>query len=151
MSRGLPMNSRPNSSVVGPDNVAAFVAEPIVGATSGCVAADAGYFKAVRAICDRHGALLILDEIMSGMGRSGTQHVWEQEGVTPDLQAVAKGLGGGYVPLGALLVSGKVMERARTRAPARFFTATRSRHTRSLAPARWKSRRSSRRRVCSTM
>lgn len=95
---------------LGPDNVAAFVAEPIVGATSGCVAAEPGYFRAVREVCDRHGALLILDEIMSGMGRSGTQHVWEQEGVTPDLQAVAKGLGGGYVPLGALLVSRKVVD-----------------------------------------
>ncbi len=94
---------------LGPDKVIAFIAEPIVGATSGCVAAEPGYFKAVREICDRHGALLILDEIMSGMGRSGTQHVWEQEGITPDLQAVAKGLGAGYVPLGAMLVSRKVM------------------------------------------
>jgi adenosylmethionine-8-amino-7-oxononanoate aminotransferase len=99
---------------LGPENVAAFVAEPIVGATSGCVAAEPGYFKAVREICDRYGALLILDEIMSGMGRSGTQHVWEQEGITPDLQAVAKGLSGGYVPLGALLVSGKVMNALET-------------------------------------
>lgn len=95
---------------IGPDQVVGFIAEPIVGATSGCVAAEPGYFKGVREICDRHGALLILDEIMSGMGRSGTQHAWEQEGVTPDLQAVAKGLSGGYVPLGALLVSGKVMD-----------------------------------------
>ncbi len=94
---------------LGPDKVIAFIAEPIVGATSGCVAAEPGYFKAVREICDRHGALLILDEIMSGMGRSGTPHVWEQEGITPDLQSIAKGLGAGYVPLGAMLVSRKVM------------------------------------------
>jgi len=95
---------------IGPDRVIGFIAESIVGATSGCVTAEPGYFKAMRAVCDRHGALLILDEVMSGMGRSGTQHVWEQEGITPDIQAIAKGLGGGYVPIGAVLVSGKVMD-----------------------------------------
>lgn len=94
---------------VGAGTVIAFVAEPVVGATSGCVAAEPGYFQAVREVCDRHGALLILDEIMSGMGRCGTTHTWEQEGVTPDIQAVAKGLGAGYLPLGAMLVSRKVM------------------------------------------
>lgn len=94
---------------VGPDRVLAFIAEPIVGATSGCVAAEPGYFAAVREICDRHGALLILDEVMGGMGRCGTRHTWEQEAVTPDLQAVAKGLGAGYLPLGAMLVSERVV------------------------------------------
>lgn len=94
---------------VGAGRVIAFVAEPVVGATSGCVAAEPAYFKAMREVCDRHGALLILDEIMSGMGRCGTTHAWEQERVTPDLQAVAKGLGAGYLPLGAMLVSRKVM------------------------------------------
>jgi len=69
-----------------------------------------GYFKAIREVCDRHGALLILDEVMSGMGRSGTTHAWEQEGIAPDLQAIAKGLGGGYQPIGALLVSRRVLE-----------------------------------------
>ncbi len=88
----------------GPDRVIAFVAETVVGATAGCVTAVPGYFPAMRAVCDRHGALLILDEVMCGMGRTGTTHAWEQEGVTPDLQAVAKGLGGGYAPVGALLV-----------------------------------------------
>lgn len=95
---------------LGPDTVAAFVAETVVGATAGCVPAPAGYFRAVREICDRHGALLILDEVMSGMGRSGTTHAWEQEGIAPDLQAVAKGLGGGYQPIGALLISRRVLE-----------------------------------------
>lgn len=95
---------------LGPDTVAAFIAEPVVGATTGCVPAPAGYFKAVREVCDRHGALLILDEIMCGMGRTGTMHAWEQEGVTPDLQSVAKGLGGGFQPIGALLVSRRVVE-----------------------------------------
>lgn len=94
---------------VGPGHVIAFVAETVVGATAGCVTAVPGYFPAMRAICDRHRALLILDEVMCGMGRTGTTHAWEQEGVTPDLQAVAKGLGGGYAPVGALLVGRKVV------------------------------------------
>ena len=94
---------------VGPGRVIAFLAETVVGATSGCVAPEPGYFAALREVCDRHGALLILDEIMAGMGRCGTTHTWDQEGVTPDLQAVAKGLGAGYLPLGAMLVSRRVM------------------------------------------
>ncbi|MGI4802262.1 MAG: aspartate aminotransferase family protein [Janthinobacterium lividum] len=94
---------------VGPGTVIAFVAETVVGATSGCVTVVPGYFPAMREICDRHGALLILDEVMCGMGRTGTTHAWEQEGVTPDLQAVAKGLGGGYAPVGALLIGRKVV------------------------------------------
>lgn len=95
---------------LGPQNVVAFCAEPVVGATTGCAAAPAGYFQAVRKICDRHGALLILDEVMCGMGRTGTMHAWEQEGVTPDIQIVAKGLGGGYQPIGGILIAGHVIE-----------------------------------------
>ncbi|WP_419899223.1 aspartate aminotransferase family protein [Roseomonas sp. USHLN139] len=95
---------------LGPQNVAAFVAEPIVGATAGCVTALPGYFPAMRAVCDRHGALLILDEVMCGMGRSGTLHAWEQEGVSPDIQTIAKGLGGGYQPIGAILAQGRIVE-----------------------------------------
>jgi adenosylmethionine-8-amino-7-oxononanoate aminotransferase len=91
-----------------PDTVAAFIAEPVVGGTSGCVPAPEGYFPAIRAVCDRHGALLILDEVMCGMGRTGALHAWEQEGVTPDIQTIAKGLGGGYAPIGATLVSGRI-------------------------------------------
>jgi len=98
---------------LGPNTVAAFLAEPVVGATAGAVAAPEGYFKAVREICDRHGALLILDEVMSGMGRTGTTHAWEQEGVAPDIQAIAKGLGGGYQPIGAMLASGKIIDTIR--------------------------------------
>lgn len=64
----------------------------------------------MREVCDRHGALLIMDEVMSGMGRCGTLHAWEQEGVVPDLQTVAKGLGGGYAPIGALLVNKRVID-----------------------------------------
>lgn len=96
---------------LGPDTVIAFMAETVVGATLGCVAALPGYFEAVRAVCDRHGALLILDEVMSGMGRCGTLHAWEGEGIAPDIQIVAKGLGGGYQPIGGILVSGKVIQR----------------------------------------
>jgi adenosylmethionine-8-amino-7-oxononanoate aminotransferase len=98
---------------LGPDTVAAFVAEPVVGATAGCVPAPEGYFRSVRDICNRHGALLILDEVMCGMGRTGTRHAWEQEGIAPDIQAVAKGLGGGYQPIGAMLASGQIIDTIR--------------------------------------
>ncbi len=94
---------------LGPETVIAFVAEPVVGATAGCVAAPAGYFERVRAICNRHGALLILDEVMCGMGRTGTMHAWEQEGVTPDIQVIAKGLGGGYQPIGGILIAQRIV------------------------------------------
>jgi adenosylmethionine-8-amino-7-oxononanoate aminotransferase len=95
---------------LGPDTVAAFLAETVVGATAGCVTALPGYFRRVREICDRHGALLILDEVMCGMGRTGTMHAWKQEGIAPDLQVVAKGLGGGYQPIGGVLIGRKVVE-----------------------------------------
>jgi len=99
---------------LGPNTVAAFLAEPVVGATAGAVTAPNGYFKAVREICDRHGALLILDEVMCGMGRTGTTHAWEQEGIAPDIQAIAKGLGGGYQPIGAMLASGRIIDTIRS-------------------------------------
>jgi adenosylmethionine-8-amino-7-oxononanoate aminotransferase len=95
---------------LGGENVIAFVAETVVGATLGAVPAVPGYFKRVREICDRHGVLLILDEVMCGMGRTGTRHACEQEGVHPDLMAIAKGLGGGYAPIGALLMQDKVFD-----------------------------------------
>jgi hypothetical protein len=93
---------------LGGGDVIAFVAETVVGATLGAVPAVPGYFKRVREICDRHGVLLILDEVMCGMGRTGTLHACEQEGIAPDLMAIAKGLGGGYAPIGALLVQEKI-------------------------------------------
>lgn len=98
---------------LGPDTVAAFIAEPVVGATAGCVTAPDGYFRAVRDICNRHGALLILDEVMCGMGRTGTLHAWEQEGVAPDIQSIAKGLGGGYQPIGAMLARTGIIDTIR--------------------------------------
>src|SRR5712664_2500640 len=98
---------------LGPDTVAAFIAEPVVGATAGCVSAPEGYFRSVRDICNRHGALLVFDEVMCGMGRTGTLHAWEQEGVAPDIQAIAKGLGGGYQPIGAMLASADIIDTIR--------------------------------------
>jgi adenosylmethionine-8-amino-7-oxononanoate aminotransferase len=94
---------------LGPDTVMAFLAEPVVGATTGCVTALPGYFPRVRAICDRYGALLILDEVMCGMGRTGTMHAWQQEGISPDIQVVAKGLGGGYQPIGGILIGDRIV------------------------------------------
>src|SRR5881227_2217009 len=94
---------------LGPDTVAAFLAEPVVGATAGAVTAPDGYFRAVREICNRHGALLIFDEVICGMGRTGTLHAWEQEGVSPDIQAIAKGLGGGYQPIGGILIGERIV------------------------------------------
>ncbi|MGE4169179.1 MAG: aspartate aminotransferase family protein [Candidatus Margulisiibacteriota bacterium] len=93
---------------LGPDTVSAFICEPVVGATMGCVPAVPGYLKRIREICDRYEVLLILDEVMCGMGRTGTLFACEQDGVTADLIAVAKGLGAGYQPIGALLLSAKI-------------------------------------------
>ena len=95
---------------LGPGNVAAFMAEPVVGATTGCVTAVPGYFKAMGDICDRHGALLLLDEVMCGMGRTGTMHAWEQEGITPDIEVIGKGLGGGYQPIAGILISKRIID-----------------------------------------
>lgn len=95
---------------VGPHTVAAFVAEPVVGATNGAVPALPGYFKAVKAVLDRYGILLIADEILTGSGRTGTYLSIEQDGVTPDLVTLAKGLGAGYLPISAILVSGRIFD-----------------------------------------
>ncbi|MBT5309848.1 MAG: aspartate aminotransferase family protein [Rhodospirillaceae bacterium] len=95
---------------LGPETVSAFIAETVVGATLGAVPAVKGYFKRIREICDKYGVLLILDEVMSGMGRTGTMHACEQEGIAPDLICVAKGLGGGYQPIGATLVSQNIFD-----------------------------------------
>ena len=93
---------------LGEDKVAAFVAEPVVGATMGAVPAAPGYFKRIREICDRYGVLLILDEVMCGMGRCGTLFASEPEGISPDIVCIAKGLGAGIQPIGAMLCSGEI-------------------------------------------
>jgi adenosylmethionine-8-amino-7-oxononanoate aminotransferase len=95
---------------LGPESVMAFVAETVVGATSGAVPPVGAYFKQVRAICDRYGVLLILDEVMCGMGRTGTLHACAQEGVAPDLLTIAKGLAGGYQPIGAVLLAQRIFD-----------------------------------------
>jgi adenosylmethionine-8-amino-7-oxononanoate aminotransferase len=95
---------------LGPETVLAFVAETVVGATAGAVPPSKGYFKRVREICDQYGVLLILDEVMCGMGRTGTLHACEQEGIAPDLMTIAKGLGGGYEPIGAVLLSRNIYD-----------------------------------------
>jgi len=95
---------------LGPGTVMAFVAEPVVGATAGAVTAVPGYFRRIREVCDRHGVLLIADEVMCGMGRTGTLYAVEQEGVTPDLITIAKGLGGGYQPIGAVMVQQRIVD-----------------------------------------
>lgn len=98
---------------MGPDTVIAFVAETVGGATSGALTAPPGYYAGVRALCDRYGILFIADEVMCGMGRTGTLHAVEQEGVVPDLITIAKGLGGGYQPIGAVLAKDHVVESMR--------------------------------------
>jgi adenosylmethionine-8-amino-7-oxononanoate aminotransferase len=97
----------------GPEKVIGFVAEPVVGATGGAIPPTPGYFKGVRAICDRHGILFIADEVMCGMGRTGTMFAIEQDGVAPDIITVSKGLGAGYQPVGAVLARGAIVERLR--------------------------------------
>lgn len=98
---------------LGAENVMAFVAETVGGATAGVLTPVPGYFRGIRELCDRHGILLILDEVMCGMGRTGTLHACEQDGVVPDLLTVAKGLGGGYQPIGAVLAQGRLVEAMR--------------------------------------
>lgn len=90
---------------LGPATVMAFVAEPVVGATAGALPPVEGYFKRIREICSQHGVLLILDEVMCGMGRTGTLYACEQDGISPDIMTIAKGLGAGYQPIGAMLCS----------------------------------------------
>lgn len=95
---------------LGPETVIAFVAETVVGATSGVVPPVTGYFRRIREICDRYEVLLILDEVMCGMGRTGTLFACEQEGIQPDMVAIAKGLGAGYQPIGGLLVNKRIFD-----------------------------------------
>ncbi len=100
---------------VGGDTIIAFVAETVGGATAGVIPPVAGYFQGVAEVCRRHGILLILDEVMCGMGRTGTLYACEQEQVVPDIVTVAKGLGGGYQPVGAVLVQQRIVDALRQR------------------------------------
>ncbi|KAF2105241.1 2,2-dialkylglycine decarboxylase [Lophiotrema nucula] len=94
---------------LGADTVCAIVVEPVVGAALGCAPAEQGYLKGLRKLCDEFGILLIYDEIMCGMGRTGTLHAWQYEGVVPDIQVVGKGLAAGFFPISAMLVGSKVV------------------------------------------
>jgi adenosylmethionine-8-amino-7-oxononanoate aminotransferase len=96
---------------LGADKVIGFIAEPVVGATGGVLLPVEGYFKRIREICDRYGILLILDEVMCGMGRTGSLFACEQESVRPDIVTVAKGLAAGYQPIGATLCSNAIYDR----------------------------------------
>jgi len=93
---------------VGAENVAAFIFEPVVGAAGGVVPAPPGYAAKMRAVCDRYGVLMIADEVMSGSGRCGSWRALEHDGIRPDIMTIAKGLGGGYVPLGAVMYSQQI-------------------------------------------
>ncbi|MQB07700.1 aspartate aminotransferase family protein [Agrobacterium tumefaciens] len=93
---------------LGADQVMTFIAEPVVGATLGAVGPVADYFKKIRQVCDKYGVLLILDEVMCGMGRTGTIFALEQERIVPDLVTIAKGLGGGFQPIGAVMLSSRI-------------------------------------------
>ncbi|KAI9730271.1 MAG: hypothetical protein M1834_006035 [Cirrosporium novae-zelandiae] len=97
---------------LGPETVCAFVVEPIVGAALGCVGPVPGYFAAMKSVCDKYGALLIFDEVMCGLGRTGTLHAWEQDDIdiAPDIQMIGKGLAGGYQPVSGILASSRVVE-----------------------------------------
>ena len=95
---------------LGPDTVMAFMAEPVVGATAGALTPAPGYFKRIREICDQYGVLLILDEVMCGMGRTGHLFACEADGVAPDILCIAKGLGAGYQPIGAMLCTSEIYD-----------------------------------------
>jgi adenosylmethionine-8-amino-7-oxononanoate aminotransferase len=115
----------------GAENIAAFIFEPVVGAAGGCVPSPPGYAKNIREICDRHGILMIADEVMCGAGRCGTWRALEHDGIEPDIMSVAKGLAGGYLPLGAAVYSNKVAQAINVPQTGHTFTG----HTACCAAA----------------
>ncbi len=118
---------------IGPTRVSAFICETVVGSILGAVTAPEGYFQEIRRICDRYGILLILDEVMCGMGRVGTKYAFTQEGICPDLVMIGKALAGGYAPLGAVLVSSAIHDAIRDKTG--FFRHGHSFHGHTLACA----------------
>ena len=120
---------------LGAENVAAFIFEPVVGAAAGAVPAPEGYARAVRAVCDRHGVLVISDEVMSGSGRCGTWRALEHDGIVPDIMAVGKGLAGGYIPLAATILRREVGDTIISRQGAILTGHTYSGHTTACAAA----------------
>jgi len=128
---------------LGPETVVGFVAEPVVGAALGCVPSVPGYLKAMRDVCHKHGALLVFDEVMSGMGRCGTLHAWQDEDIVPDIQIIGKGLGGGYQPIAAVLISHNVAN-ALLMAAANLFTVKPTKVCQCKLPLHLRYRESSR-------
>jgi adenosylmethionine-8-amino-7-oxononanoate aminotransferase len=120
---------------LGPENVAAFIAEPVTGASLGCAPPVPGYLKRLREICDRHGVLLIFDEVMCGMGRTGHMYACAEDGVTPDILTMAKGLGGGYAPIGGLLAHRRIRDAIAQGSGVLKHGTTYSGHTLSCAAA----------------
>jgi adenosylmethionine-8-amino-7-oxononanoate aminotransferase len=119
----------------GPSRVAAFIFEPIVGAAGGVVPAPEGYAQAMQAVCRKHDVLMIADEVLCGAGRSGTWRALEHDGVMPDLMAIAKGLAGGYIPLGATLIASRVAQPILAEHGAYMTGHTFSGHTAACAAA----------------
>ncbi len=120
---------------VGPEHVAAFVFEPVVGAAAGVVPAPDGYARAVRAVCDQHDVLLIADEVMCGSGRCGTWRALEHDGVVPDIAAIGKGLAGGYIPLAATIIGKRIGDVIRAAHGSILTGHTYSGHTAACAAA----------------
>ncbi|KAH8901121.1 aminotransferase class 3 [Thozetella sp. PMI_491] len=98
---------------LGPENVISFIGETVSGAALGSMPAPPGYWRAVRAMCDKYGILLHLDEIMCGAGRTGSYFAFEQEGMRPDIVTIGKGLGGGYAPIAGMLINDKIVDSLR--------------------------------------
>jgi hypothetical protein len=120
---------------LGAENVAGFICEPVTGASLGAAPPVPGYLKRLREICDRHGVLLIFDEVMCGMGRTGHMYACAEDGVTPDLLTMAKGLGGGYAPIGGVLVHQRIVDAIAAGSGVLKHGTTYSGHTLSCAAA----------------
>ncbi|CAH0000077.1 unnamed protein product [Clonostachys byssicola] len=120
---------------LGPENIISFMAETVVGAASGTMTAPKGYWSAVRDLCNKYGILLHLDEIMCGMGRTGTLFAFEQEGIQPDIVTIGKGLGGGYSPIAAMLINSTIVDSLRTGTSAFNHGQTYQAHPVSCATA----------------
>ncbi|HEY4164340.1 MAG TPA: aspartate aminotransferase family protein [Dongiaceae bacterium] len=120
---------------LGAENVAAFICETVSGASLGAAPPVPGYLKRIRDICDRHGVLLIFDEVMCGMGRTGHMYACLEDGVTPDILTMAKGLGGGYAPIGGMLIHRRIREAIEAGSGVLKHGTTYSGHTLSCAAA----------------
>ena len=119
----------------GPETIAAFIFEPVVGAAGGCVPAPATYARRVREICTKYGVLMIADEVMCGAGRTGPWRALAYDGVEPDIMSIAKGLAGGYIPLGAAICTTPIWQAIRAKDGAFGTGHTFTGHTAACAAA----------------